>query len=136
MKRFLWTALLALPFCAQSAQAQYCCAPSCPPWRLEFCACGLSLNFFGGGGQTQLGPWYQYWPLDAHFQMPPPLGQATAGPSYMTLAPQFSQPQVAWTPPAPAPIPATPSVAGGQPPMYQPGGFHYPSAAPNYWYGR
>src|SRR5262245_58872104 len=27
----------------------------------------------GGGGGAQVGPWYLYWPLEAHFQVPAPV---------------------------------------------------------------
>lgn len=38
----------------------------------------------------QLGPWYNYWPLEAHFQQPAPLAYPPyAGP--MSLPPSFGQ---------------------------------------------
>ena len=133
MKRVLWTAVLALPFAAQSARAQQGCVP---PVHLNG---GITLNFnlFGGGGRTQLGPWYQYWPYDAYFQNPPPLGHGTAGPSFMTLPPQMGTPQQQWSPPNPTPVP--PGQSSGQAiqrSSFQTVGYFYNGQAPNYWFGR
>jgi len=152
MKKILCVAVLALDLLAQDVLAQ-CCAPPCPPCRkpgfqLNWCCCGCSLNVFCGGGQTQLGPWYQYWPYEAYFQQPPPLGPATAGPGYMGYAPQFSTafaapcaapPMTAWSTPMPTyqaqgtPMPTYPAQAS---PMVQNVGYNYGPAAPSYWYGR
>jgi hypothetical protein len=144
MNRVLWTALVALPFFAQPANAQFFQTHQVPPMKLDT---GITFNcsLFAGGGRTQLGPWYQYWPYEAHFQLPPPLGASMPGPSFMTLPPQFghapqagqpspySQPQ--WTPPAPTPVP--PATKGPtQRTVFQPVGYYYTSAAPSYWYGR
>jgi hypothetical protein len=142
MQKRLWTALLAVPLFAVPAQAQY---PGnnhfvMPPTHLNG---GLTLNFnlFAGGGQTQLGPWYQYWPYDAHFQLPPPLGQSMPGPSFMTLPPQMMGnpnpgPAPGWTPPAPTPLPPGGSSGATQRTSFQPVGYYYYGSAPSYWYGR
>ncbi|HYV36882.1 MAG TPA: hypothetical protein VE988_14330 [Gemmataceae bacterium] len=95
MKRILWTALLALPFCAQSAQAQINIShswhhPGVPPISVNLNGPCLDFRLFAGGGRTQLGPWYQYWPYEAHFQSPAPMGIG-GGPYMMTLPPQFGQ---------------------------------------------
>ncbi len=44
---------------------------------------------YGSGAQTQLGPWYQYWPLEAHFQTPA-MPQYPNWPSPMGLPPGAS----------------------------------------------
>jgi hypothetical protein len=80
---------------------------------------------------ARLGPWYLYFPYEAHFQAPAPVGpfpnwqvgvQVPAGPA--TYAPPARAP---WQPPAPQPL--------VQPSGYiQPAGYSYPQA-PSYWYG-
>jgi hypothetical protein len=150
MQRLWWTAALAVPLFASSAQAQFFNPHPLPPAHLDG---GLTLNFnlFAGGGQTQLGPWYQYWPYLAHFQMGPPLGAASPGPSFMTLPPSLmgQQPMMMGQPPAmgqptapPTWTPPTPTPLGpGQNGMvqrsgFQPVGYSYYGSAPSYWYGR
>jgi hypothetical protein len=71
----------------------------------------------GGGGGGQAGPWYQYWPLEAHFQTP-------ALPAY---------------PYWPQPMGLAPGVSFGGPAQFhqenvQPAG--YSQQTPYYWYGR
>lgn len=41
----------------------------------------------GAGGPAQAGPWYLYWPMEAHFQVPAPGASPYFGP--MTLPPSF-----------------------------------------------
>jgi hypothetical protein len=86
----------------------YCCSP---------CGGGASGVYGGGGGGCggpQLGPWYNYWPLEAHFQVP--------------AIPQYPY----W--PAPQTLP--PGMAAGG---HGPANFHAPVApvgySPPYWYG-
>lgn len=62
------------------------------------------LSGVGGGGQVlpvyQAAPWYLYWPYDAHFLTPAPVGGAFYGPPVMNnfpVQPYFPQPQ--WMPP-------------------------------------
>ena len=64
---------------------------------------------YGGGGQ--LAPWYNYWPLQAHFNAPAPTGY-----------PYWPAPQ--------APLPSAASAGPG----LQPVGYY--GSAPSYWYGR
>jgi hypothetical protein len=104
--------------------------------------------FPGAGGRpctVQLGPWYLYYPYEAHFQLPAPVGypmspgvgsfpnwQAGAAvpvgaPSAAPVgAPSYVPPTDApWQPPAPQPL--------VQPSSYiQPAGYQQP---PSYWYG-
>src|SRR5207302_9663105 len=63
------------------------CAAGCLKWMpcagpcCGGCAPGCSLGgggggggFGGGGGGGGGAPWYSYWPLEAHFQVPAPTG--------------------------------------------------------------
>jgi hypothetical protein len=145
MQRLLWTAVFAVLLFAPAAGAQFG-QKTLPPANLDG-GITLKFNLFAGGGQTQLGPWYQYWPYQAHFQMAPPLGSSMPGPSFMTLPPSMmhqpgmmGQPammgqQPSWTPPAPTPLP--PGQNGPtQRSSFQPVGYYYYGQAPSYWYGR
>src|SRR4051812_43602810 len=78
MKRVFWTSLLALPLLAAPAQAngfgfKFNLGGSLYGNLTPLCGgCpggGGPCGGVGGGG-GQLGPWYSYWPLDAHFQTP------------------------------------------------------------------
>ena len=68
MKRLFGVALLALPLLAGPARANWC-----PPFKVE---AGANVYFrvvsTQNGLQGQAGPWYLYWPLEAHFQVPAP----------------------------------------------------------------
>jgi hypothetical protein len=67
MKKLFGVALLALPFLAASAHAN--------GWPFNIQA-GGSFYIKGGPGPAypQAGPWYLYWPLEAHFVAPAPTG--------------------------------------------------------------
>jgi hypothetical protein len=75
----------------------------------------------GGGGCAPLAPWYTYWPYEAHFQSPAPLGHypywptqfGSGGPTMHMPTPQGS--------------------AGMAPSGFVPAGY---SQAPSYWYAR
>ena len=115
MRKVYLAALLALPLLAVSARADTCgnLGACLVPFRIEW---GVHARCYGpadGLGQFgQLGPWYQYWPMEAHFQTP----AATGYPFW------------------PAPM-TLPGAAGGVPapgnfmPGVQPTGY----AAPSYW---
>src|SRR5262245_66205371 len=80
MKRLLVLAALAVAFQASPASAQFIKLSGTP-------GCGKG----SGNEPPPLGPWYNYWPLEAHFQVP-------ALPEY----PFFSAPQtVPVVPPGP-----------------------------------
>ena len=79
-----------------SGWASGCCSPGCGP-------CGYG----GGGGAAPLAPWYLYWPMNAHFQVPAPMAY-----------PYWPAPQ--------APL-------GAVAPVQQTG--YYPTPPP-YWYGQ
>ncbi|HZT81163.1 MAG TPA: hypothetical protein VFA26_13105 [Gemmataceae bacterium] len=77
--------------------------------------------FWGYNGTVQLGPWYSYWPLEAHFQTPAP-----------TPYPYWPAPMNSpYAGGAPINLKPTPPAAAE---FFQPVG--YSSQAPCYWYGR
>jgi hypothetical protein len=139
MKKVYFAALLLLPLFAVPARAQCCC-----PWfpfRIEAGA-NAYLRVYGGPCQTwgcQLGPWYQYFPYEAHFQSAAPIG-FPYWPSPQTLPP--TAPAGAFhyqpaPPPQPAPTAAPPQQlqpTGYQPPFFQQVGYY--NRAPSYWYER
>ena len=74
MKKLILAALAALPLLAASARADGC-GPFCGCWFPTGIEAGgnLYLRLKGpqdGPGGAQCGPWYLYWPLEAHFQTP------------------------------------------------------------------
>ena len=98
MKKLFLAALLALPLLAAPARANWF------PFRIEVGG-NVSVRVSGSQCQTsgcQLGPWYQYFPYEAHFQSAAPIG-FPYWPSPQTLPPaavgagyQYSQyPQAA-----------------------------------------
>jgi hypothetical protein len=135
MKRVYFAALLLLPLLAVPARAQCCFLP----FRVEAGA-NAYLRVYGGpcqNGGCQLGPWYQYFPYEAHFQSAAPIG-FPYWPSPQTLPPppagayQYQQ-----APPSQQPAAGPPSQlqpTGYQPPFYQQVGYYY--RAPSYWYER
>jgi hypothetical protein len=73
--------LLLLAAGEQKARASGCC--NCPGYRcFSFGGCGIGIwghnnMYYGCGnccGWPTLGPWYQYWPYEAHFATPAPTG--------------------------------------------------------------
>ena len=104
MKKLLAAALLALPLLAAPARAH-----------------GLKIMWqINNGPPIQLGPWYQYWPLEAHFQVPAPCSYPYWPPP-MTLPGAVPPPGAAAVAPAPAPaqvfrrVPAAPSAPALRP---------------------
>jgi hypothetical protein len=155
MKKLFGMALLALPFLVGSAHAN--------GWPFNVQAGGsLYIKAGPGIGYPQAGPWYLYWPLEAHFVAPAPTGYpywpgpmglpptTFGGPA--CLPPQaVAPPPVAVAPPPvvttpsptlPAPVPNTPAPrttpqSGSPlqlPPYLQPTSYTIP--APSYWYDR
>lgn len=145
MKKWLGAAALAL-LCVPSARAGYCG----PPHKIT---AGFNINFnCNPSVSCQLGPWYQYWPLEAHFITPapcsypywpapqtlpcvrpaPPPGAQAPGP---LPAPVATPAQPAPTPTLPAPSPNGPDLQL-KPASFQPVGYYYYPPAPSYWYGR
>src|SRR5207249_2993032 len=78
-----------------------------PPFRIE---AGANVHFRitsgAQGSPAQLGPWYLYWPLEAHFQYPAPYGaQYPYWPAAQFVPPQQYSPA---SPVAPIMPPAFP----------------------------
>jgi hypothetical protein len=92
MKKLALAALLGLIVMAvaeSKAQAWgYCpgsgCSHQCGPgsWTFNFAGCSINIGIKGaayvgcdGGccGWPGLGPWYLYWPYEAHFNAPAPV---------------------------------------------------------------
>lgn len=71
----------------------------------------------GGGGVGNLNAWYTYWPYEAHFQTPAPVGF----PYWPTMSPYDAD--------AASHAPAAPAYPGVSP-------VNYNGGVPAYWYGR
>jgi hypothetical protein len=139
MKRLLWLGILSVSFLVLPAPAGAwtICGPDLPPIHID-AGCKWHLHVYCGGGcPTQLEPWYLYYPYEAHFQSPAPVGfpnwpaPVAAGPSVPPVAPV-----------APA-VPPMPSAWGQPrgPATVQPAGYIQPVGYPNpqvpsYWYER
>ena len=101
MKRLIVAAVLALGLAAGSVSAN--------GWGPGSASASVGVNAQwgqgGGGGQAPgvLGPWYLYWPFEAHFATP--------------AHPQFPY----W--------PSAQTLPGGQPAVVQPS----PASYPAYW---
>jgi hypothetical protein len=148
MNRF-GVALLALPLLAVAARADDPFAPGLP-FRVE---CGGNLYFRvlsrENGFGCQLGPWYNYWPLEAHYQTPAlpyypywpaPQALVPGGTASTYPAPGCPTAMPAAPVPAPAAAAASPAAAPRQgnfrPAVYEQYGYcPYPQAGP-WWYGR
>jgi hypothetical protein len=107
MKKCLWAGLLGLAFFVVPHRAHADgCGGCCGPWQINT---GINFCFrvSPAGPAAQAGPWYLYWPLEAHFGPPAPTGYPY-WPASMTLPTQGQ----------PAPISQT----------------GYYSPAPSYWY--
>jgi hypothetical protein len=114
MKKLFFAALLALPVFAVSARADGC---GCGCWFPSRVDARFDFHFkvAGPGDYSvgQLGPWYLYWPMEAHFQAPAPTGYPY------------------W--PAPMGLPPQTAAAYGAPAAgnFQPAA--YSGATPSYW---
>lgn len=105
---------------------------------------GFHCNFSHGGVRATLGPWYAYFPYDAHFQMPAPVGPYPNWPMpfppqpVMVPAPFPPPPTLLPPPPNPAPRSAPTNQPLIQPVGYYPYGYGYGYGyqVPTYWYGR
>jgi hypothetical protein len=155
MKKRFAVALLAVPFLALPAKADDPFAPGLP-WKID---CGADVYFRvlsrQNGWGCALGPWYNYWPLEAYFQVPA-LPQYPYWPAPQALAPWGTSVTVPTPPcppaaaiPTPAPAAAVPAPVSapkaayfkpvGYAPQgyypYQQGYYPYQQPAP-WWYGR
>jgi hypothetical protein len=127
MKKLLLTGLLVLPVLALPAPVH---AWGCfPPWKFEV---GGYVRVNRGAACAQAGPWYLYWPLDAHFNVPAPTG-------YPFWPNPMSLPGMAPAgPPAPAPVPPQMPLVPTEPLKpagVHPVGYNY-YQPPDYWYSR
>jgi hypothetical protein len=86
MKRLLVLAVLGLALASAPAQAHGGCGPLHINFGFKFWlpCCGGCGGCCNGGGGATLGPWYQYWPYEAHF-MTPALPQYPYWPGPQTL---------------------------------------------------
>jgi|GEM_PF-2466090 hypothetical protein len=109
MKRIFGIALLALPLAIGSVHAE-----GCWPFNVNM---GGSFYFQSSRGLAapQAGPWYLYWPLEAHFVAPAPTGYPYWPPAQALPPTTIGGPAcppgvpVAPAPVAPAaPVPAVP----------------------------
>jgi hypothetical protein len=158
MKRIFGMALLALPLLAASACAE--------GWPFNVQVDGsFHIKSSRGPACPQAGPWYLYWPMEAHFVAPAPTGYpywpspqglpgmsfggpACPPPSFAAAPPIMTAPPPAATAPVPAtpaPQPAPPAAAPASPqlqlpPYLQPTSYYYPASyttqPPSYWYDR
>jgi hypothetical protein len=132
MKKILAGSLLALAFIAAPCRAQHCCSISTGPISLDYGAkCWFSVKNYGC--TIQAGPWYTYWPLEAHFQVPAP-APFPYWPGPMTssaFSPQHGGGGQAYAPPTVHP---NIMAASPQPNSFQPVGY-FPQA-PSYWYNK
>jgi hypothetical protein len=122
MKRIFGVTLLVLPLLAGSLQAAGC------PFNIQ-ADCSFHIKGSRGPCCPQAGPWYLYWPLEAHFVAPAPTGYPY-WPSPQGLPPiAFGGP----TCPPGVPVPP-PSVAAAPPgvpaPAAQPAPQPVPQPAP------
>jgi hypothetical protein len=128
MKKLLMTCCLALPLMVLPTKAW---AGSCSigPWSVD---AGISyhLNIMCNGQKlgcshcpdcSTAGPWYLYWPYEAHFQAQAPM----PFPYWPSAQPAPS-----------APIRAVTTSAGVNPSYQTVAYYYYPRTTPNYWYGR
>jgi hypothetical protein len=126
MKKVIWACLAVSPFLALPARAD--AWGTLPPVRVDG-GCNLNFSVGVGGHPVQLGPWYLYFPYEAHFAMPAPVmpypnyhGPMTLPPPPMPRPPQQAIPHQGATS---HPVQRT----NLQPVSYQWG------QAPSYWYG-
>lgn len=101
MKKMLTALVLTLPVLAVPGQAS-------ASFKIEFSG-GAGINIYCPG---QAGPWYKYWPYEAHFMTPAPTGypfypqpMALGVPPYglSALSPQYGG-NVPWGPVPHAPV--------------------------------
>jgi hypothetical protein len=123
MRAFLRACLVALPLLAAPSLAQ---AWTCPPVKIDAGVNAYCNAYIGNWGMgAQLGPWYTYWPYNAHFQSPAPVGGWPFWPTSASAVPHYGA------------IPSN-QIPKTQPTYFQGGGVQpigYSGQAPSYWYG-
>jgi hypothetical protein len=134
MKKLLAAVLLSVPFFAVPSTAWAwggfsLSVPGCP---LKFEAgANAYVRCTDSCNAPQAGPWYLYWPLEAHFGPPAPTGYPF-WPSNMTLPPNGGHGH-AMPPPGmmpPMQNPPVPMQQGNVQPV------SYRNPLPNYWYSK
>lgn len=143
MKKLIAAALLVSALAAAPCRADGCPGGYCPincsgsfswtPFQVKAGFKGyFYLNGAGGSVTYQAGPWYTYWPLEAHFQVPAPTHYPYwPAPMSSSIFPQGQVPPAhAYAAPAVAQPPQPQAV---QPTLYRQVGY-FPQAAPSYWY--
>ncbi|HEY7427809.1 MAG TPA: hypothetical protein VH682_26495 [Gemmataceae bacterium] len=124
MKKLFGVALLALPFVAASAHAEEC------PFNVQ---AGGSFYIKGsrGAAMPQAGPWYLYWPMEAHPVAPAPTGYPYWPGSQVLPPTSFGGPtSPPGTPVAPPPGAAAPAVVPAPIPAPQTAPQAAPQTAP------
>ena len=126
MRKLFGAALLALSLLPGAASAHGfsgcggCLCWNWPQFKIH-AKCNFCFNISSccPGGGAQLGPWYNYWPLEAHFQTP-------AFPNY----PYWPSPQT-------LPGDAAALAGAGSPAPFDIGGppTGFSGQAPSYWGG-
>lgn len=153
MRKLLGAGLLAL-LCAAPARAG-----GWPPFKVEMGGNFYIRAYSGTACGGVLGPWYNYWPLEAHFNVPVPCGypywpsgQTLPNGATAAIPPPLTgpAPPPAAVVPAPAlqvPPPGPVGLPPGVPPKpeaFKPVGYRAPAVqpvrysgpVPSYWYGR
>jgi hypothetical protein len=125
MKAFTRAALVALSLLAMGSAAR----AGCPPVKFD---AGVNAHLNGYFGKAalgaQAGPWYSYFPYNAYFQTPAPVG---GWPFWPTTSATAGMPYSG--------APAGPAAGPPQSMFYAPRGIQpvgYGAPAPSYWYGR
>jgi len=125
MNRILRAFLLALPIFALVPSAHAVGWDGGWPYKVEGGAnVYLRVHKYPYGATGgQLGPWYLYWPMEAHFSPQAPLAYG-AWPQPMALPQQFNpplpRPQPQFQPPPPTPLPQYRPPAPTPLPQFQP----------------
>lgn len=144
MKLLQWTGALAVPLLVWPTLAfgQFSFNAGTPCDSTP-CQAGFSFSLGGKSDKLPVGPWYLYWPLEAHFKSSVP-GFPPMQPSPMVLPPQFAPPMPAamvpfgmipprmpyYPPPAAAPYVAPMPYAPANPSPVAPPGLRPPGALP------
>jgi hypothetical protein len=127
MNKLFAAAFVALPLLALPAQAE---TWTCGPFSVD-AGFNYHLNVICNGHQVggssscpscaDYGPWYLYWPYEAHLQTQAPM--------------PFPYWPSAQTAPS-APIRPEKASASAKSAYQTVGYYYYPRTTPNYWYGR
>jgi hypothetical protein len=125
MRSLVRACLVALPLLATPSLARAWCLP---PTKVD-CGVNCHLNGYIGNWNmaAQLGPWYLYWPYNAHFQTPAPVGGWPYWPAAVAAVPAGQG------------APPSGQMPKVEPTFFPSGGFQptgYSVQAPSYWYGR